>query len=117
MRPLPTSVGENLYTPSSECYEFLETQDSDIMAGTDERLLYEKMLMPDQENYTRVRRFIIENLIITLEKRRHMSLELADTPAAREAFQFAYEEITEDCCRCPSCCWNWKLLIFARKRN
>ncbi len=97
--------GENLYTPSSECYEFLETQDSDIMAGTDERLLYEKMLMLDQENYTRVRRFIIENPIITLEKRRDMSLELADTPAAREAFQFAYEEITEDCYRCPSCGW------------
>ena len=30
----------NVYVPSSDCYEFLETQDSDIMNGTDERILY-----------------------------------------------------------------------------
>ena len=34
----------NVYVPSSDCYEFLETQDSDIMNGTDERILYEKII-------------------------------------------------------------------------
>ena len=34
-----------------------------------------------------------------------MSLELADDPMARDAFQFAYEEITEECYRCPRCGW------------
>jgi hypothetical protein len=80
-------------------------QDSDIMGGTDERILYEKMTVLDQEAYCRVRRYIIEYPIITLEDRRKMSLELADNPAARDAFQFAYEEITEDCYRCPRCGW------------
>ena len=94
-----------MYTPSADCYEFLETQDSDIMDGTDERLLYEKMVTLDQETYCKVRRYIIENPIITLEDRRAMSLDLADNRAARDAFQFAYEEITEDCYRCPHCGW------------
>lgn len=95
----------NMYTPSSECYEFLETQDGDIMDGTDERILYEKMILLDQETYYKIRRYIIENPIISLEDRRAMSLELADHQAARDAFQFAYEEIAEDSYRCPCCGW------------
>lgn len=95
----------NVYTPGSECYEFLETQDSDIMEGTDERVLYEKMIDLNQEEYCKVRRFIIEHPIISFEDRRKMSLELSDNPAAKDAFRFAYEEIKEDCYRCPYCGW------------
>lgn len=75
------------------------------MNGTDERILYEKIITLSQEDYCRVRRYIIEHPIITLEDRRAMSLELADDPMARDAFQFAYEEITEECYRCPRCGW------------
>lgn len=99
----------NMYTPSSDCYEFLETQDNDIMDGTDERLLYEKMIVLDQETYCKVRRYIIEHPIITIEERRAISLDLADNQAARDAFQFAYEEITEDSYRCPCCGWTMTL--------
>ena len=99
----------NMYTPSSDCYEFLETQDNDIMDGTDERLLYEKMIVLDQEAYCKVRRYIIEHPIITIEERRTISLDLADNHAARDAFQFAYEEITEDSYRCPCCGWTMTL--------
>lgn len=96
---------ENIYTPSSECYEFLETQDSDIMGGTDERILYEKMIVLDQDTYCQIRKYIIEHPIITIQDRRTMSLELADNQAGRDAFQFAYEEIPEDSYRCPCCGW------------
>lgn len=95
----------HMYVPSSDCFEFLDTQDGDMMNGTDEHILYEKMIVLDQENYCRIRKYIIENPIITLDDRREMSLELADNPAAREAFQFAYEEITDDFYRCPFCGW------------
>lgn len=98
-------VGAAMYLPSSECYDFLKTVDSDLVDGTDEKALYEKMAELKQELYCRVRRFIIENPIITMEERRNMSLELAADKAARDAFQFAYEEIPEDCYRCPSCGW------------
>lgn len=95
----------NLFSPSSDCYEYLESQDSDIMDGTDERVLYEKIKALGQETYTRLRRYIIEHPIISIEERRSMSLELADTPDAKEAFQFAYEEVLEDSYRCPCCGW------------
>lgn len=95
----------SIYTPSSECYEFLETQDGDIMDGTDERVLYEKMRCLPQEIYCRIRKYIIEHPVITLEERRTLSLELAEYREARDAFQFAYEEISEDSYRCPSCGW------------
>lgn len=57
---------ENLYSPSSECYEYLESQDNDIMDGTDERVLYEKIIVLGQEIYCRIRRYIIEHPIIWL---------------------------------------------------
>lgn len=95
----------NIYTPSSDCYEFLETQDNDLLDGTDEHFLYTQMKLLNQEAYCRIRRYIIENPIITLEDRRAMSLDLSDNQAARDAFQFAYEEITEDSFRCPHCGW------------
>jgi hypothetical protein len=98
-------IADNVYISSSDCHEFLETQDSDIMDGTDERFLYEKIITLSQEDYCRVRRYIIEHPIITLEDRRAMSLELADDPLARDAFQFAYEEVMEESYRCPRCGW------------
>lgn len=95
----------NLYSTSSDCYEYLESQDNDIMDGTDERVLYEKIFALGQETYCRIRKYIIEHPIISIDERRVMSLELADDPAAMEAFQFAYEEIWEDSYRCPCCGW------------
>lgn len=96
---------ENLYIPSSECYEFLDTQDNDIISGTDERVLYEKMRLFSQDAYCRVRRYLIEHPIITIDERRMMRLELVDDQVAKEAFEFAYEEITEESFRCPCCGW------------
>lgn len=96
---------ENVYSPSSDCYEYLEMQDNDIMNGTDERILYEKIIVLGQETYCRIRKYIIEHPIISIDERRSMSLELADIPDAKDAFQFAYEEILEDSYRCPCCGW------------
>ena len=96
---------DHMYVPSADCFEFLDTQDSDIMDGTDEHVLYEKMIVLDQDAYCKVRKYIIENPIISIDARREMSIELADNPAAKEAFQFAYEEITEDFYYCPCCGW------------
>jgi len=95
----------NIYSPSSDCYEYLETQDGDIVDGTDERVLYEKIIVLDQETYCKIRRYIIEHPIISIEERRAISPDLAGNQAAKEAFQFAYEEISEDSYRCPCCGW------------
>lgn len=95
----------NLYSPSSECYEYLDLQDSNIMQGTDERVLYEKMIVLEQEKYCRIRRSLIEHPILTIEEKRGLLSALADDPAASDAVGFAYEKVPEDCYRCPSCGW------------
>lgn len=94
-----------IYVPTPDCYEFLKTQDSDIMDGTDERYLYDKMISLDQETYCKIRKYLIEHPIITIEDRRIMLLDLVENQTAREAFQFAYEQVREDCYRCPTCGW------------
>lgn len=99
------SRGNNVYTPSSDCFEYLSTQDNDLMDGTDERFLYNLLRELDQDMYCFLRKYIIEHPIITLEERRRMSLLLAGNQGAKEAFQFAYEEYAEECYRCPCCGW------------
>ena len=96
---------DRVYIPSSECYEYLETQDCDILDGTDERILYENMRLLDQDTYCCLRKYIIEHPIITSEERHSMLLKLAGNRIAMEAFQFAYEVITEEYFRCPYCGW------------
>lgn len=99
------AVGANVYVPSEECYDFLQTQDRDVIAGTDERVLYEKMMSLEQDDYCQIRRFIIEHPIIDLGERREILLKFADKQNARDVLQFAYEEFTDNGWRCPSCGW------------
>lgn len=80
------------YTPSEDCYEFLNTQDKDILKGTDQRVFYERMIELDQEMYCKIRKYVIEHLTITIGELREMRYDLAGNTKAMEAFQFAYEE-------------------------
>ena len=98
-------VDTNVYMASSECMEYLETQEANIIEGTDEHALYEQMLNLSQEKYVLVRRYLIEHPVITLEERRNILYEVAEDAAAREALQFAYEEFSEQGYRCPACGW------------
>ncbi len=93
---------DNLYLSSEDCYEFLSLQDNNIIDGTDERIFFEMIYALGQEGYTKIRKYVIENPIITLGERQNMSIEFDENKAA---FQFAYEEITEESYRCKRCGW------------
>lgn len=95
----------NTYCPSVECREFLETQDMDAVAGTDQRMLYEMMMKLNQELYSEIRRFIIENPILSPDKHRKMKMKYSDHPSAIEALSFAYEEFNQEAYKCPVCGW------------
>lgn len=103
---------DNMYMASTECHDFLDSQDNDIMNGMDERILYEKLIQLSQNDYCVVRKYIIEHPIITHEQWSDMSSKLADNKAAVEAFRFAYEKIPSDenweYYRCPKCGWTMK---------
>lgn len=95
----------NRYMPSEDCVVFLETQEANIIEGTDEYALYEKIIRLSQEEYCLVRRFIIEHPIMTIDDRRDILFRLAGNQIAKEAINTAYELFQEKGYRCPICGW------------
>jgi len=95
----------DLYTPTEECIEFLNTLESNIIEGTDERALYEKIIQLSQEDYVKVRKYMIEHPVITVDDRRAFLAECADNAIAKDAFNFAYEQFEERYTKCPACGW------------
>ena len=88
--PFAYRRGKNdVYTVTEECIEFLSAQELNIIEGTDERALYEKIIQLSQDDYCKVRKYIIQNPIITVENRREFLLEYADNANAKEAFNLA----------------------------
>lgn len=98
-------TAKNNYYCTEECHEYLSTLESNILEGTDENELYEKMCQLDQEHYVNIRRFLIEHPIIEKTERNRFLREIADEKPAIDAFRFAYEEFTEKGWRCPACGW------------
>ncbi len=95
----------DIYTATEECAEFLSTQEINIIEGTDERALYEKIIQLSQDDYCKVRKYIIQNPIITVDDRRTFLLEYADNANAKEAFNLAYELFEETYTSCATCGW------------
>lgn len=104
--PFAYRRGKNdVYTVTEECIEFLSTQELNIIEGTDERALYEKIIQLSQDDYCKVRKYIIQNPIITVENRREFLLEYADNANAKEAFNLAYELFEGIYTTCAACGW------------
>ncbi len=95
----------DLYTVTEECVEFLNTQESNIIEGTDEHALYEKIIQLSQEDYVKIRKYIIEHPVITIEDRRAFLSEYADNTLAKDALNLAYEQFEERYTICPACGW------------
>ena len=95
----------DVYTATEECIEFLSTQEFNIIEGTDERALYEKIIQLSQDDYCRVRKYIIQNPIITIDNRRDFLLKYADNANVKEAFNLAYEQFDGTYTTCAACGW------------
>ena len=96
---------KDVYTATEECIEFLNTQEANIIEGTDERALYEKIIQLSQNDYCLIRKYIIQHPVISVEERRVFLLEYADNVRIKEAFIFAYELFEGDYIICPACGW------------
>lgn len=95
----------NKYLMSEECVEFLETQENNIIEGTDEFAVYEMIKRLTQDDYVIVRKFIIEHPVMTIGERREFLLQMAGNSIAREAIELAYEQFQDKGYRCPVCGW------------
>lgn len=103
--PLFFQTGNGYYELTGEGGEFLSTLEKDLLIGTDERTLYEKMICLSQKNYCVLRRFLIEHPIVEDKEFRAVRLELADDETALEALEFAYESFEGEYYECPKCHW------------
>ena len=103
--PLAMWLDDNRYGPSEDCLEYLESLDSDILNGTEERMLYEKMKGLSQEHYTGIREFIIRHPLASREELQDMKIQLIGSAEAIDAMNFAYEPWEGEAYRCPSCGW------------
>lgn len=95
----------NRYIISEDCAVFLETQETNIIEGTDEHALFESIIRLSQDDYCLIRRFIIEHPIMTIDERRDILIELAGNEVAKEAITIAYEQFQNRGYRCPVCGW------------
>ena len=96
---------ENIYLPTRDCMEYLDSQDTDLIDGTDERKLYEMLKALGQTQYVALRKYIIMHPVISIDELRTQRLKICESPGAREALTFAYEQVTEDSYYCPHCGW------------
>ena len=102
--PLFFQTGDGYYELTGEGGEFLSTLEKDLLAGTDERSLYEKMICLSQKNYCVLRRFLIEHPTAGDKEFRAVRMKL-DDETALEALEFAYESFEGEYCECPKCHW------------
>lgn len=95
----------DVYIASEECMEFMETQESNIIEGTDERALFEKIIQFSQDDYCNIRKYIIEHPVINIDDRRKFMSDYADNIDFKDAFNIAYEQYEGTYVRCHSCGW------------
>lgn len=102
-------LDDNRYSYTDDCTEYLESLDNDILNGTEERILYEKMKELSQEQYTLIREFIIQHPLVSKDKLLNLKMEMTGSPIAADALNFAYEEWDGEAYRCPYCGWTMKV--------
>lgn len=103
--PFAYNTKKNAYAPSEECLEFLHSQDANPIEGTDQRVLYEKIMQLEQKDYSGIRKLLIENPILSQDTLREYKMNYADNPTATETLGFAYETFDQNAFRCPICGW------------
>lgn len=92
------------YILTAECYDYLNASEKDLTA-IDEKAVYERMKGLSQDNYVSVRKFIIENMLLTSFKRKSFIVEHGNDDAIRDIIELACENTPQGLYVCPNCGW------------
>ncbi|SDM48169.1 hypothetical protein SAMN05216544_0390 [Lachnospira pectinoschiza] len=103
---LVEDTGSNTYHISEATEDYLNLLESDLIAGLDQKIIYEKLIKLDQEDYVKVRKFIIENPIADLKDLRKFKMGKSDLVV--EIINSAYEGFDYGHYVCPRCGWTIK---------
>lgn len=98
-------LSSDKYVPSEDCTEFLETQEANVIEGTDEHMLFELIRQLSQEEYVQMRQYIIEHPILSDAEYHSAVLLFAKNEHSLKALKCAYERFFEKAYQCPTCGW------------
>lgn len=111
---------DGVFATTSECDELLKHAETDLVAGFDERQLYEFLRRGTQEQYVVGRRLIIRHPLLSFDERIELQtggFDCASDPLdqgeaacvdfawMKELLEFAYEEAPLNTRICPCCGW------------
>lgn len=92
------------FTITEECADLCGNAESDLMNALVQNHVYRMMRGLTPEQYTAVRKFIVEHPVSTEREIRRFKME-QKIPEIRDILVAAYETIPEESYRCPECGW------------
>lgn len=105
MDALVGDSGFNTFHVNDNCEDYIEYFEKDMIAGVEQRAVYDCLMSLNQKEYVQLRKYFIENPIVKPENLRKLKLAYSQNDMALQAIENAYEEINEDCYVCPKCGW------------
>ena len=105
MDALVGDSGFNTFHVNDNCEDYIEYVEKDVVAGIEQRAVYNCLRALNQDEYVNLRKYFIDYPITNLEELRKLKLIYSENDIALHAIENAYEEIMEDCFVCPKCGW------------
>ena len=105
MDALVGDSGFHTFHVNDNCEDYIEYVEKDVIAGIEQRAVYDCLKSLDQDAYVNLRKFLIEHPVIPAKDLRGLKLGYAQNSIALQAIENAYEEIQKDCFVCPRCGW------------
>ena len=120
MGELVGDIGSNMFYVNDCCEDYVQYYvEKDIIAGIEQRVVYECLRVLEQDDYVYLRKYLIQHPIIDQDEMRKLKLRYFQNNPALDAIEKAYEEIKEDCYICPKCGWTltqWKTKMICQSR-
>ena len=94
---------------TEDCQDFLSSVEHDLPA-IDEHVVYNRLKDLSQNDYVTLRKFLIENPLLSNENRQELLLRFNNDPSVIELISLAYEDIPSDVFLCSHCGWTATLI-------
>lgn len=105
MDALVGDSGFNTFYVNDNCEDYIAYVERDIIAGIEQKSVYDCLKLLNQNEYVHLRKYFIEHPIINLEDLRTLKIMYSQNNIALQAIENAYEEVMDDCYVCPKCGW------------
>ncbi len=105
MDALVGDSGFNTFHVNDNCEDYIEYIEKDIIAGIEQKAVYDCLKSLNQSEYVHLRKYLIEHPIIKFSDLRMLKLMYSQNSIALQAIENAYEEIRDNCYICPKCGW------------